>query len=172
MLFFGAFCSDFCHSCVHLTQLCLIDLTACGISTAASEAQSGRGNAHRRSGSVLVHPSTMAGPLIALLANPFSLTVLFFSTILLFAGLSMPPFQVAALDKVLAGLESVSMFYVAYPASAALGRVLLQTAPPQETAQNLALIRALRTVSLIKFQGCPSLHFERALILNHPWSDI
>ncbi|PWN52451.1 hypothetical protein IE53DRAFT_312067 [Violaceomyces palustris] len=128
-------------------------VAACGISTAASGYQSSqhlsvsaRTGGHGRSGSVLVHPSVLASPLLVLLANPFSLTVLFFSTVLLFSGLTMPPLQVAALDKVLAGLESVSMFYVAYPASVALGKVLLQTAPPENVPQKVQLSRSLKTI--------------------------
>ena len=143
-------------------------VAACGISTAASGGLGGgqsvtsrsRGNGHGRSGSVLVHPSALASPLLILLANPFSLTVLFFSTTLLFASLTMPAVQVAALDKVLAGLESVSMFYVAYPASVALGRVLLQTAPSSGQAQRVQLDRALRVVSehpLVRHVDAPQL---------------
>ncbi|KAJ9475938.1 hypothetical protein PHBOTO_005992 [Pseudozyma hubeiensis] len=120
-------------------------VAACGISTAASGGSSG-GPRHGRSGSVLMRPSELASPLLALLANPFSLTVLFFSSALLFAGLTMPSIQVAALDKVLAGLESVSMFYVAYPASVALGKVLLQTAPADASPNKQQLKRALKVV--------------------------
>ncbi|CBQ71297.1 conserved hypothetical protein [Sporisorium reilianum SRZ2] len=120
-------------------------VAACGISTAASGGAPG-GPRHGRSGSVLMRPSELASPLLALLANPFSLTVLFFSSALLFAGLTMPPIQVAALDKVLAGLESVSMFYVAYPASVALGKVLLQTAPSDASPNKQQLKRALKVV--------------------------
>ncbi|TKY87489.1 hypothetical protein EX895_003503 [Sporisorium graminicola] len=120
-------------------------VAACGISTAASGGAPG-GPRHGRSGSVLMRPSELAWPLLALLANPFSLTVLFFSSALLFAGLTMPSIQVAALDKVLAGLESVSMFYVAYPASVALGKVLLQTAPSDASPNKQQLKRALKVV--------------------------
>lgn len=118
-------------------------VAACGISTAASGGAPPR---HGRSGSVLMRPSELASPLLALLANPFSLTVLFFSSALLFAGLTMPSIQVAALDKVLAGLEAVSMFYAAYPASVALGKVLLQTAPTDDSPSKQQLKRALKVV--------------------------
>ncbi|GAK67390.1 uncharacterized protein PAN0_018d5617 [Moesziomyces antarcticus] len=121
-------------------------VAACGISTAASGSAPPSAARHGRSGSVLMRPSELASPLLALLANPFSLTVLFFSSALLFAGLTMPSVQVAALDKVLAGLESVSMFYVAYPASVALGKVLLQTAPSEASPNLQQLKRALKTV--------------------------
>ncbi|SPO30418.1 uncharacterized protein UTRI_06348 [Ustilago trichophora] len=134
-------------------------VAACGISTAASGGAPG-GPRHGRSGSVLMRPSELASPLLALLANPFSLTVLFFSSALLFAGLTMPSIQVAALDKVLAGLESVSMFYVAYPASVALGKVLLQTAPPESSPNKQQLKRALKLVEqhpLISYVPPPNL---------------
>lgn len=134
-------------------------VAACGISTAASGGAPG-GPRHGRSGSVLMNPSELASPLLALLANPFSLTVLFFSSALLFAGLTMPSIQVAALDKVLAGLESVSMFYVAYPASVALGKVLLQTAPPESSPSKQQLKRALKLVEqhpLISYVPPPNL---------------
>ncbi|SPO31622.1 uncharacterized protein UTRI_06348_B [Ustilago trichophora] len=134
-------------------------VAACGISTAASGGAPG-GPRHGRSGSVLMRPSELASPLLALLANPFSLTVLFFSSALLFAGLTMPSIQVAALDKVLAGLESVSMFYVAYPASVALGKVLLQTAPSESSPNKQQLKRALKLVEqhpLISYVPPPNL---------------
>ncbi len=114
-------------------------VAACGITTSGTPAMG-----HGRSGSVLMRPSQLATPLLALLGNPFSLTVLFFSSSLLFAGLTMPGVQVAALDKVLAGLESVSMFYIAYPASVALGKILLQTAPPSTSPATQSLNRAVR----------------------------
>jgi hypothetical protein len=96
---------------------------------------------------VLVDPTTLAGPFLHLLSNPFSLTVLFFTAALTFASIVMPPFQVAALDKVLAGLESAAMIYVAWPASKALGLVLLQTAPPTWQTQSVQLRHTMRTVS-------------------------
>jgi len=59
----------------------------------------------------------------------------------------MPPFQAAALDKVLAGMESAAMAYVSYPASKALGKVLLQTAPENDGNQLNGLKRAVKIVS-------------------------
>ncbi|PWY99025.1 hypothetical protein BCV70DRAFT_201246 [Testicularia cyperi] len=137
-------------------------VAACGISTAAGGGggPGGTRGGHGRSGSVLMQTSTLASPLLALFANPFSLTVLFFSSALLFAGLTMPPIQVAALDKVLAGLESVSMFYVAYPASVALGKVLLQTAPNDGSGAKQQLSRALKSVEehpLVSYVPPPNL---------------
>ncbi|PWN37184.1 uncharacterized protein FA14DRAFT_187312 [Meira miltonrushii] len=123
-------------------------VAACGFSTAASEASSAsrRRAGHGRQVSVLADPSVMAGPFLQLFANPFSVTVLFFASTLTVSAFAMPAFQVAALDKVLAGLESVAMLYVAYPASKALGKILLQTAPKQHEVQNVQLMRTLRTI--------------------------
>jgi Cation efflux family len=123
-------------------------VAACGFSTAASEATSAnrRRGGHGRQASVLADPSVMAGPFLQLFANPFSVTVLFFACTLTISAFAMPDFQVAALDKVLAGLESVAMLYVAYPASKALGKILLQTAPKQHEVQNVQLMRTLRTI--------------------------
>ena len=58
----------------------------------------------------------------------------------------MPGVQLAPLDKVVALLESISMFYVAYPAASATGKVLLQTAPPVEAHTMTLLSRGVRNV--------------------------
>lgn len=126
-------------------------VAACGISTAPH---------HGRRGSILTRISKLAPPLRPLLANPFSLTVLSFSSALLFVGLAMPSIQVAVLDKLLALLESMSMFYIAYPASVALGKVLLQTAPSDAWPNKQQLERALRTVErhpLVSYVPPPNL---------------
>ena len=65
-----------------------------------------------------------------LLSNPFTLTILAFSIGLGAAGYLIPSQQLAPLDKVVALLQSVAMFYIAYPAAVTTGRTLLQTAPP------------------------------------------
>ena len=86
----------------------------------------------------------------ALLANPFSLTVLAFAFALASASLIIPAQQLAPLDKVVALLESIAMFYIAYPAAVATGKVLLQTAPPVAdfgAGETNALRRALDEVS-------------------------
>jgi Co/Zn/Cd efflux system component len=124
-------------------------VAACGIATTASDSgankrRSARG--HGRANSILVDPSTLAGPFLHLFSNPFSITVLFFCLTLTSAAIVMPPFQVAALDKVLAGLESVAMLYIAYPASKALGKILLQTAPKSFNTQNVQLLRSIKTI--------------------------
>ncbi|CAO1630587.1 unnamed protein product [Sympodiomycopsis kandeliae] len=128
-------------------------VAASGMSTTAAPSSSGpRRNRHSRSQSVLVSTTQLAGPVLSLLSNPFTLTVFFFSTTLLFSALTMSPFQVAALDKVLAGLESVTMWYIALPASKVLGKVLLQTASNVENedeggrAQTVQLLRAIKAL--------------------------
>lgn len=63
------------------------------------------------------------------------------------------------MEKVLALIETILAFWLAYPASLAFGKVLLQTAPPQDTVQMLALKKAIREVSSIHVQsGVPSHH--------------
>lgn len=124
-------------------------VAACGIATSSSDkgsATAHRRVSHGRRNSILVDASTLAGPFIHLLANPFSITIVFFCITLTLASIIMPPFQVAALDKVLAGLESVAMLYIAYPASVALGKILLQTAPKSHNTQNVQLMRSLQTI--------------------------
>lgn len=123
-------------------------IAACGIATTASDTGVKRRTArgHGRANSILVDPSVLAGPFLHLLSNPFSITILFFCLTLTLASLFMPAFQVAALDKVLAGLESVAMFYIAYPASKALGKILLQTAPKSFNTQNVQLLRSIKTI--------------------------
>jgi hypothetical protein len=55
--------------------------------------------------------------------------------------------QLAPLDKIIALLQSVTMFYVAYPAAVATGKVLLQTAPPIESDNMSGLVSRLHEVS-------------------------
>lgn len=57
--------------------------------------------------------------------------------------------QLASLDKVIALLESIAMFYIAYPAAVATGKVLLQTAPPKDEGMMSSLNRALADVSFL-----------------------
>jgi hypothetical protein len=50
------------------------------------------------------------------------------------------------MEKALALVETILAFWLAYPASIAFGKVLLQTAPPQDAIQTLALKKAIREV--------------------------
>ncbi|KEI38122.1 uncharacterized protein L969DRAFT_89367 [Mixia osmundae IAM 14324] len=84
--------------------------------------------------------------LLDVLSNPFSLLVLVFSGTLYAAGLFLTPVQLTPLDKILALIESLAMFYVGYPAAMATGKVLLQTAPPVEAGNMAALKRGVREV--------------------------
>ncbi|KAK0545117.1 hypothetical protein OC846_005794 [Tilletia horrida] len=142
-------------------------MAACGMSTTTSSATSSglASSTHNRHRSVLFDPALQAtrgasALLTTLLSNPFSLTVLFFSGSLTFASLTMPSFQIAALDKVLAGLESVSMGWLAWPASLALGKVLLQTAPEGLNEQRKRIEKALREIEehhLVSYVAPPHL---------------
>ena len=104
---------------------------ACGIGARPRAAE------HGRNKSVLAAPAIPAGALQDAMLNPFSVTVLFFGAVLLAAAVFLPPDQVAALDKVAAGLESVAMLYVAATAVAPLSMVLLQGSPPQVLQRQL-----------------------------------
>ncbi|GAA6054527.1 hypothetical protein JCM3770_005830 [Rhodotorula araucariae] len=77
------------------------------------------------------------------LLNPFTATVLLFSTGLLGAALVLPPAQLAPVDKVLALLESFAMFYVAQPAASATGQVLLQTSPGADAGRGSEGVRTI-----------------------------
>lgn len=50
------------------------------------------------------------------------------------------------MEKALALIETILAFWLAYPASIAFGKVLLQTAPPQDAIPSLALKKAIREV--------------------------
>ncbi|CAO1636555.1 unnamed protein product [Parajaminaea phylloscopi] len=125
-------------------------VAASGLSTTATPSRPAR--RHSRTHSVLVSTTHVTGPLLSLLSNPFSLAVLFFAATLLFSALTMSSVQVVALDKVLAGLEAVAMWYVALPASKVLGKILLQTSPSITSeedggrAQTVQLLRAAKAL--------------------------
>ncbi|KZS97005.1 hypothetical protein SISNIDRAFT_407039 [Sistotremastrum niveocremeum HHB9708] len=80
---------------------------------------------------VVLSRSLTSNPWKTLLTNPFSATPLLFAvSLVLVAGL-VPPSQHHHMDVILATLQTVMTFSIAYPAAVALGRVLLQTAPPR-----------------------------------------
>ncbi|KAM0751358.1 hypothetical protein T439DRAFT_325505 [Meredithblackwellia eburnea MCA 4105] len=87
-----------------------------------------------------------APSLIDLVGNPFTLTVLIFSLGLSTAAYVLPSAQLAPLDKVVALLQSLAMFYVAYPAAVATGQVLLQTSPSSNVGQMKALLSGIRDI--------------------------
>jgi hypothetical protein len=51
------------------------------------------------------------------------------------------------MDKALSMLEAALCFWIAYPASVAFGKVLLQTAPSGRSGQMVAFERAIKEVS-------------------------
>ncbi|KAI0791460.1 hypothetical protein BC629DRAFT_1593070 [Irpex lacteus] len=88
-------------------------------------------------------------PLLAnLLSNPYTLAPLGFCASLLTALLFVPRYQHRSFDLLLAGIETVVTFYLAYPAAVALGAVLLQTAPARGLpgGRMEAFLRAMREI--------------------------
>jgi len=73
-------------------------------------------------------PTSQLGILIS---NPYSASSLLFSVCLAAGDLIAPIQLYRSIDLLLATLETVLTFSIAYPASVALGKVLLQTAPPR-----------------------------------------
>ncbi|KZO99092.1 hypothetical protein CALVIDRAFT_399470 [Calocera viscosa TUFC12733] len=63
------------------------------------------------------------------LANPFTLAPVAFSLMLLLTSLLLEPEFHRSADLLLAAVETVFTFAIAYPAAVSLGKVLLQTAP-------------------------------------------
>lgn len=116
---------------------------ACGLRNDARSQETTMRREHARRKSMLSGPTLHAGPLQDALMNPFSVTELFFAYALLFMAVLLPPVQVAALDKVVAGLEGAAMLCVAVSAVGPLSKVLLQAAPPASEPQSLQLHRAL-----------------------------
>ena len=51
------------------------------------------------------------------------------------------------LERIMAFAEAAIAFWLAYPSSLVFGQVLLQTAPPEQTAQMLAFKKAVSDVS-------------------------
>ncbi|KAI0703022.1 hypothetical protein BC835DRAFT_1078291 [Cytidiella melzeri] len=71
-------------------------------------------------------------PILAnLLSNPYALAPLCFCTAILCALSVLPSYQHRSFDLMLAAIETIVTFSLAYPAAVALGAVLLQTAPPR-----------------------------------------
>ncbi|TDL27938.1 hypothetical protein BD410DRAFT_336962 [Rickenella mellea] len=64
-----------------------------------------------------------------ILANPFTAAPLCFALALLLPSFLLPPSQHRPFDLLLAAVETVLTFSIAYPASVVLGTVLLQTSP-------------------------------------------
>lgn len=101
---------------------------------------------HTRHMSVLVRPVMAAQPLYHAFLNPFAGLILFFAMVLVVSAVVLPPTQAASFDKLLAGLEGVSMMYVSLTALRPLCKLLLQAAPPPNDAQLMQVQRALSKV--------------------------
>lgn len=79
--------------------------------------------------------------------NPYSIAPSGLAVLLLLTHYLLEPQQHRAADLLLAGIETVIMFAVAYPAAGTLGQVLLQTAPERSHAQSTeGLLRAMKEV--------------------------
>ncbi|GAA5982850.1 hypothetical protein JCM11641_004648 [Rhodosporidiobolus odoratus] len=86
-----------------------------------------------------VRRARTSSPSAASRLNPFTATVVSFGVALVAVSMLLPPLQVAPVDKILALLESLAMFYVAWPAAASTGQTLLQTAPRAGSTELRAL---------------------------------
>ncbi|SCV73910.1 BQ2448_6340 [Microbotryum intermedium] len=119
--------------------------------------------------------TTLRSPsIVERVMNPFTAMILMFSVGLCAAGLTIPGAQLAPLDKVVALMQSIAMFYVAYPAAVTTGQVLLQTAPDPHSLNSLAVQSAVRDVSHLdsseKLARAPGVLIKLSLcqIENHP----
>ncbi|KAH8112769.1 hypothetical protein DFH11DRAFT_1511147 [Phellopilus nigrolimitatus] len=91
---------------------------------------------------------TPVTPAAAILANPFTVAPLVLSVALVGGALVLPASQHQAYDLLLASLEAVLTFKIAYPAVVVQGAVLLQTAPPRGMpgARMEAFLRVMREI--------------------------
>ncbi|GAA5866870.1 hypothetical protein JCM8547_003902 [Rhodosporidiobolus lusitaniae] len=96
-----------------------------------------------------------------LLLNPFTVTVILFAMAILSLAAILPSTQLAPVDKVLALLESLAMFYIASPAAAATGQILLQTSPHSQLPELRALNSAISQIE--------SLSYIQAVEQRHVW---
>ncbi|KAJ9125411.1 hypothetical protein QFC22_000371 [Naganishia vaughanmartiniae] len=80
------------------------------------------------------------------LDNPFSSAVSACCIAAMLVQAFVPVGQVDLAEKALALAETILAFWLAYPASVAFGKVLLQTAPPQDALQVLAIKKAIREI--------------------------
>ncbi|TFK82872.1 hypothetical protein K466DRAFT_666245 [Polyporus arcularius HHB13444] len=87
-------------------------------------------------------------PLNNLLTNPYALAPICFTLAVLFTATSLPLRQHRPFDLILAGVETLVTFNIAYRAAVALGAVLLQTSPARGLAGGRmeAFLRAMREI--------------------------
>jgi len=86
--------------------------------------------------------------LVNLLSNPYALAPISFALVLFFGPTFIPPYQHRYFDLVLAGVETVVTFSLAYSAAVALGATLLQTSPARGLVGGRmeAFLRAMREI--------------------------
>jgi len=86
--------------------------------------------------------------LTLLLANPFSISPISFALAIIVSASLLHEGQQRQFDLLLAGIEGIITFSLAYPASVALGSVLLQTSPPRGSASGRmeAFLRAMKEI--------------------------
>ncbi|RPD61636.1 hypothetical protein L226DRAFT_552504 [Lentinus tigrinus ALCF2SS1-7] len=94
--------------------------------------------------SALAYPAALNN----LLTNPYALAPVCFTLSVLFTATSLPLRQHQTFDLLLAGVETVVTFNIAYRAAVALGAVLLQTSPARGLAGGRmeAFLRAMREI--------------------------
>jgi len=89
-----------------------------------------------------------SSPIAIVLSNPFTTAPLLFTISLLLASLFLPASQHRPFDLLLASVETILTFSIAYPASVVLGTVLLQTSPERGMpgGRMEAFLRAMREI--------------------------
>ncbi|KAL0253517.1 hypothetical protein I308_100889 [Cryptococcus tetragattii IND107] len=101
-------------------------------------------------GSLFLTPTYLSLPIVsrysALLANPFSLTVVVSSLGILLTTLIVPPASLHSLDALISLLLTLFTSTLSYPPTIFFAHILLQTAPPSSTPQMIGLKRALREI--------------------------
>lgn len=86
--------------------------------------------------------------LALLLSNPFSVSPIVFALAIMMSAFFLLESQQRQFDLLLAGVEAVVTFSVAYPAAVALGSVLLQTSPARGLASGRmeSFLRAMKEI--------------------------
>ncbi|AFR92968.2 hypothetical protein C343_00854 [Cryptococcus neoformans C23] len=101
-------------------------------------------------GSLFLTPTYLSLPIVsrysALLANPFSLTVVTSSLGILLSTMIVPPSSLHSLDALISLLLTLFTSSLSYPPTIFFAHILLQTAPPSSTPQMIGLKRALREI--------------------------
>lgn len=101
-------------------------------------------------GSLFLTPTYLSFPIVsrysALLANPFSFTIVVSSLGILLSTLIVPPASLHSLDALISLLLTLFTSSLSYPPTIFFAHILLQTAPPSSTPQMIGLKRALREI--------------------------